>query len=93
MIAIGVLQRGWVVVGRYELDGWITRFRDASVIRRWGTDRGLGQLTSGPTARTVLDPIGTVETHTMCVVFVMTSLDQQIWGKVLDDPIAHSAGA
>jgi hypothetical protein len=59
-IRIVVLQRGWVLVGRYSekkdrgfLDG-------ASVIRKWGTTKGLGELVNGPVkegtyAPTVLD--------------------------------------
>jgi hypothetical protein len=47
-IRIVVLQRGWVLVGRYseEMDrGYLD---GASVIRKWGTEHGLGQLVSGP---------------------------------------------
>ena len=42
--------------------------KDASVIRRWGTTKGLGQLINGPLKETVLDPCGTVEIHEQTVV-------------------------
>lgn len=43
-----------VVEGGYIVD-------NASVIRRWGTARGLGQIAlEGPTGNTTLDPIGKV---------------------------------
>lgn len=66
---IVVLQRGWIVVGDVSKDGPMLRITDASVIRRWGTQRGLGQLAqTGPTKDTILDPCGTVEAHEMTVI-------------------------
>lgn len=57
---IVVLQRGWVVVGRYSEKGDRGYLDGASVIRRWGTEKGLGQLVNGPItegkyAPTILD--------------------------------------
>ena len=71
MKTILVLQRGWVVVG--DLDAIETpervRLTNASVIRRWGTTQGLGQLAlHGPLAGTVLDPCGSVEAHPQTIV-------------------------
>ena len=65
-----VLQRGWVVVGDLQYDGTeVVRLSNASVIRRWGTTKGLGQLAlEGPQANTVLDPCGAVEAHPAAVV-------------------------
>jgi len=60
---IVVLQRGWVAVGRYAKTGSACRLEGASVIRRWGTSKGLGELRSGPLANTVLDPAGIIEFH------------------------------
>lgn len=71
---IVVLQRGWVVVGEVRRINDEITVRDASVIRCWGTTKGLGQLAlSGPTEKTVLDPCGTVTAHIASVVLQMKS--------------------
>lgn len=71
-IRIVVLHRGHVVVGRYERIGDEVVVRDASVIRVWGTTRGLGEIAAGgPTARTVLDPCGTVRVHALAVILTI----------------------
>lgn len=60
-IRIVVLDRGWIVVGRAGLDGSTLTVRDAQVVRRWGTSRGLGELaTLGPRPHTELDSAGVV---------------------------------
>lgn len=77
-----VLQRGWVVVG------WITEeteskvvLKDASVIRAWGTTKGLGELAlCGPLTNTKLDPCGAVEAHPLGIVLRMPC-DASKWGK------------
>lgn len=56
-----VVQAGWVLCGLQtdedKTDG--VRLTNASVIRTWGTTRGLGQLAvEGKTSDTVLDPCG-----------------------------------
>lgn len=69
---IVVLHRGHVVVGRYSRDGSEVVIRDASVIRRWGTTRGLGEIAAnGPTPNTVLDPCGVVRAHELAVVLTI----------------------
>lgn len=68
---IVVLQRGWVVVGRWHRDGDDVTITDAQVIRRWGTSRGLGELVNGPTSSTTLDPGGTIRTHVLGVVLTI----------------------
>jgi hypothetical protein len=63
-IRIVILQRGWVVVGRYYEDGNKRRIESGYVIRAWGTTRGLGQIaTEGPTDKTILDAVSTVHFH------------------------------
>lgn len=55
-IKICVLQRGWVVVGRFNRNGNTCTLENASVIRLWGTTQGLGELAAnGPTDKTRLD--------------------------------------
>ena len=38
-IKIVILQRGWVMVGKFERDGSDCKLHNASVIRNWGTNR------------------------------------------------------
>ena len=71
-IVILILQRGWVVVGRHHRDGAEHVLTDASVVRRWGTSRGLGEIAAGgPTGRTILDRAGTVRAHELATVLVV----------------------
>ena len=51
-----VLPRGWVMVGDCsEKDGKLY-LKNASVVRRWGTTKGLPELANeGPLSRTILD--------------------------------------
>lgn len=68
---IVVLQRGWVVVGDVAEVGDKVIIDNASVIRNWGTTKGLGELVEGPTSSTKLDPAGTVTAHQLAVVFTL----------------------
>lgn len=72
MKTILVLQRGWVVVGDLdpaEQTAETTRLTGASVIRKWGTKKGIGELAlNGPQPATVLDPCGVVEAHPQAIV-------------------------
>lgn len=69
-VKIVILQRGWVMVGRFERDGSECKLHDAAVIRTWGTTRGLGEIAKdGPTSSTKLDPChGVVEFDYLTVV-------------------------
>ena len=69
-IKIVILQRGWCMVGRLERNGDNYKLHNASVIRRWGTSRGLGELAeNGPLPETKLDPCnGEVEFDRLTVV-------------------------
>ena len=62
MKQILVLHRGWVIIGNVskETQNEI-EVQDCSVIRKWGTTKGLGEIAlNGITKETVLDPCGTV---------------------------------
>lgn len=64
-----ILERGWVVVGKCWQEGQYIRCEDGSVIRRWGTTKGLGELASeGPRLDTKLDPIPTLRVHELRLV-------------------------
>lgn len=75
-----VLQRGWVVVGDLgQDDGVKVQLTNASVIRRWGTTKGLGEIAlKGPTMKTILDACGVVEAHPAAVV-LRVPCDASAW--------------
>lgn len=59
MKRIYVIKERWVLIGEYSQKGKVITLEDASVIRVWGTTRGLGQIAlDGPTPETKLDPCG-----------------------------------
>ena len=76
---IVVLQRGWVVVGKMEREGTHCKLHQASVIRNWGTTKGLGELAeSGPRKETILDPCnGVVEFDYLTVVLTISVNDKK----------------
>ncbi len=79
---IVIVQSGWVFVGDLtHVPHSLTEIRleNASVVRVWGTSRGLGQLAlSGPRKDTVLDPCGTVDIP-MNSVLVQLHCDPAQW--------------
>ena len=83
-IRIVVLQRGWVLVGKYAVNFEDEhQLTDASVIRQWGTTAGLGQLAKGgPSTTTKLDHSPTVRFHPLTVVMTL-DCDSTAWtGKL-----------
>ncbi len=80
-IVISVLQRGWVMVGRRSSDGVRCVLRSASIIRRWGTTKGLGELYDGPTPSTILEPCkGPYRYHELQEIFTQ-DVSQDVWSK------------
>jgi hypothetical protein len=81
-IKIVIAQRGWVFVGRWHREGNDCKLTNASVIRVWGTTKGLGEITSKPTDETILDKCGTVCFDYLTVV---ATLDCEVegWKNVL----------
>jgi hypothetical protein len=68
-IRIVVLQRGWIFIGKYYQSGSQCELRNAYCIRRWGTERGLGELAEeGKKESTLLDKTGNVKFHELTVV-------------------------
>lgn len=66
---IVILQRGWVMIGDFRQNDENCTLDNASVIRVFGTTKGLGQLAlTGPTKTTILDPCGHVEFHELTVI-------------------------
>lgn len=78
---IVILNRGWCLIGDYsEKDNECT-LDNASVIRVWGTTKGLGELAEeGPKTNTKLDPCPQVNFHKMTMVARM-SVNESIWNK------------
>lgn len=82
-IKIVILQRGWIMIGRYSKDGDTITLENAYVIRTWGTTKGLGELAlEGKTASTKLDKAGHVEFHILTVVATI-NCDDKKWDKEL----------
>jgi len=66
---IVILNRGWVVIGNYSEKGDECTLTNASVIRTWGTTKGLGELAEGgPLTNTKLDECPNVYFHKMTMV-------------------------
>ncbi|MBP9706795.1 MAG: hypothetical protein KBD78_04075 [Oligoflexales bacterium] len=83
-VQIVILQRGWIVVGRYFKDGENCRIENGYVIRVWGTDRGIGQLAEeGPTRLTKLDKSRTIRFHELTVIAVI-DCDESKWVKLCE---------
>ena len=75
-----VLQRGWVIVGKLERDGDHCKVHNASVLRNWGTTKGLGEIAkAGPTSSTKVDSCnGLVEFHYLTSVMTI-SCNEEKW--------------
>lgn len=60
---------GWVFVGKKKATTDGVTLTDASVVRVWGTTKGIGEIAlSGPLGGTLLDPCGEVSLPTASVV-------------------------
>ena len=83
-IKIVILQRGWNIVGIFNRKGDSCTLSRASVIRQWGTTKGLGEIAAGgPTSKTVLDKCnGLVEFDALTVV-AMISVEADKWRGAL----------
>lgn len=70
-VRIIVADRGWVFAGNCtdEDNGDVT-IRNCRNIRVWGTTKGLGELSTGPTKTTILDDYGTVRTRAIATIAV-----------------------
>lgn len=68
-IRIVVLQRGWVAVGHYREEGEKRFLSGASILRRWGTTKGLGELVDGPLKTTQLDACGDLQYEAVTEIF------------------------
>ena len=83
-IRIVVLQRGWVLVGRYSQTGSDCTLTDCSVIRIWGTSKGLGEIAqNGPiVGKTILDKTPICKFHELTVCFTI-QCEESKWNDKL----------
>lgn len=84
-LKIVVMDRGHVLVGLvrpHSQEALSLLLDHAAVVRRWGTDHGLGQLArEGPLPNTILEPLGDgVEIGKMWVYFTVPC-DPEAWEK------------
>ncbi len=78
-VRIVILQRGWVVIGRFYQNGHDCWIEKGYVIRSWGTTKGLGQLAiEGKQTDTVLDPVPLMKFHELTIVASMIC-DKEKW--------------
>lgn len=83
-IKIVILQRGWVMVGRFERDGSDCKLHNAAVIRLWGTTKGLGEIAKdGPTSKTVLDPTHGIVEFDYLTAVATVACEEEKWQKHL----------
>lgn len=79
-IKIVILQRGWCMVGRFERKGSECKLHSASVIRTWGTTKGLGEIAEGgPTSSTKLDPCNGLVEFDYLTVVASISCNEEKW--------------
>lgn len=77
-IQIVIAPRGWIFVGRTHVDDRYLVIKNANVIRTWGTTKGLGELISGPTTSTKLDPCGTTRIPTDAII-ALIDCEEEKW--------------
>lgn len=78
---IVVVDNGFVFVGDcHPQNPRLLLIDGASQIRKWGTERGLGQLVKGPTPNTILDPVGALLVPFARVVFSIPASESH-WRK------------
>lgn len=76
-LAIVILDRGWVFIGRLEREAGGLTLSNAACIRRWGTLKGIGQLAlEGPQKDTVLDAAGTVRVPDSALIAVIETSEK-----------------
>ena len=83
-VKIVILQRGWTMVGRFERNGSDCKLHNASIIRTWGTTKGLGEIAKdGPTSNTKLDSTYGVVEFDYLTVIASIACEEKPWAKFL----------
>lgn len=82
-IKIVILHGGWVMAGSFKRKGSDCTLHNASVIRSWGTAKGLSEIAvTGPTSTTKLDKTNGLVQFDYSTVIAMISCDESKWDKV-----------
>lgn len=72
------------MVGRFERKGSECKLSNASVIRTWGTTKGLGEIAdAGPTTSTKLDKCNGLVEFDYLTVVAMISCNENKWESTL----------
>lgn len=75
---IVVLQRGWVAIGDYIKSGEYVTLKNAAIIRKWGTTKGLPQLArEGKLSDTVLDSSPNIKFHILTEVMSIDCCEEK----------------
>lgn len=83
-IRIVILQRGWVVVGRYKQSGDYVNLSSAYVVRKWGTTKGLPEIAiKGPLSDTVLDESPDMRFHILTEI-ASIKCEEDKWKKKVE---------
>ena len=81
-LQIVVLDKGFVYIGNVTIaDGWL-HIANAWNIRYWGTEKGLGELVNGPTAKTKLDHVGNVVAPSHALIHLI-AVEADKWQRKL----------
>ena len=78
---ICVVDNGFVFVGDCDATNRNTLvIQRCKQLRKWGTQRGLGQLIDGPTKETIIDPVEVIMVPYARIVFTIP-VNQMAWEK------------
>ena len=81
-IQIVVIEAANLLVGEVAVGNSVVTVTNASVIRRWGTTKGLGEIAmGGPTKETILDKLGIAHVQLSKVLFII-DCEQSKWKKL-----------
>jgi hypothetical protein len=85
-IRIVILQRGWVLVGDFkQVEDKMYSLTNSAVIRRWGTDQGLGELAfEGPKSGTILDKEPESKFHVSQIIRTIKCETPDLWIKAIN---------
>lgn len=89
-LRIIVWDRGFVSVGYFSLENGVVTVTQGSVVRRWGTLRGLGQLAlKGPQKNTILEFEGFTQGPFLNVIKTIRC-NPEAWEGKLPDSVKES---